>query len=76
MAEHYPDLGPGDRREVLEYAASESGRPAYLLQKDIWVVWALQTLFDAPMGAPLVFKGGTSLSKAYGPSGVSPRMST
>ena len=35
MAEHYPDLGPGDRREVLEYAASESGRPAYLLQKDI-----------------------------------------
>ena len=66
MAERYLDLGPGDRREVLEFAASESGRPAYLLEKDIWVVWALQTLFDAPMGAPLVFKGGTSLSKAYG----------
>ena len=32
MAEHYPDLGPGDRREVLEYAASESGRPPYLLE--------------------------------------------
>ena len=30
------------------------------------MVWARQTLFDAPMGAPLVFKGGTSLSKAYG----------
>ena len=66
MAEQYLDLGPGDRREVLEFAASESGRPAYLLEKDIWVVWALQTLFDAPLGAPLVFKGGTSLSKAYG----------
>ena len=66
MAERYLDLGPGDRREVLVFAASESGRPAYLLEKDIWVVWALQTLFDAPMGAPLVFKGGTSLSKAYG----------
>ena len=66
MAEQYLELGPGDRREVLEFAASESGRPAYLLEKDIWVVWTLQTLFDAPMGAPLVFKGGTSLSKAYG----------
>ena len=66
MADQYLELGPRDRREVLEVAASESGRPAYLLEKDIWVVWALQTLFDAPMGAPLVFKGGTSLSKAYG----------
>lgn len=66
MAEQYPELGPGDRREVLEFAASESGRPAYLLEKDIWVVWTLRTLFDAPMGAPLVFKGGTSLSKAHG----------
>ena len=65
MAEHYLDLGPGDRREVLEFAASASGRPAYLLEKDIWVVWALRTLFGAPLGAPLVFKGGTSLSKAY-----------
>ena len=65
MAEHYLDLGPGDRREVLEFAAGASGRPAYLLEKDIWVVWALRTLFGAPLGAPLVFKGGTSLSKAY-----------
>ena len=66
MAEQYLELGPGDRRDVLAFAASESGRPAYLLEKDVWVVWALRTLFDAPMGAPLVFKGGTSLSKAYG----------
>jgi hypothetical protein len=25
-------------------AAAESGWPAYLLEKDIWVVWALQIL--------------------------------
>ena len=37
----------------------------YLLEKDIWVVWAIQTLLGAPIGEPLVFKGGTSLSKAY-----------
>jgi hypothetical protein len=29
------------------------------------VVWALSTLYTAPLGEHLVFKGGTSLSKAY-----------
>ena len=66
MADHYLDLGADVRREALEFTASKSGRPAYLLEKDIWVVWTLRTLFGAPVGASLVFKGGTSLSKAYG----------
>lgn len=66
MAERYLELTFDDRREVLDVAASASGRPAYLLEKDIWVVWSLKTLFAGPLGAPLVFKGGTSLSKAYG----------
>ena len=65
MVERYLDLPYDDRREVLDVAASASGRPAYLLEKDIWVVWALRTLFESPMGASLVFKGGSSLSKAY-----------
>jgi predicted nucleotidyltransferase component of viral defense system len=29
------------------------------------VVWALSTLFQSELGAHLVFKGGTALSKAY-----------
>ena len=65
MIERYLNLQNSDRREVLDVAAGASGRPAYLLEKDIWVVWVLQALFGAPIGAPLVFKGGTSLSKAY-----------
>ncbi len=65
MAERYLELTFDDRREVLDVAASASGRPAYLLEKDIWVVWSLETLFAGPLGAPLVFKGCTSLSKAY-----------
>ncbi len=36
-----------------------------MLEKDIWVVWTLQALFEDPVGDHLVFKGGTSLSKAY-----------
>lgn len=37
----------------------------YLLEKDVWVVWALETLFTSKFADKLVFKGGTSLSKAY-----------
>ena len=65
MVDRYLDLAPSDRREVLAVAADASGRPIHLLEKDIWVVWALSALFDSLLGASLVFKGGTSLSKAY-----------
>ena len=51
----------------LAVAAAESCWPAYLLEKDIWVVWALQSLgADEQLLASLTFKGGTSLSKAHG----------
>lgn len=55
-----------DQREALLVAAERSGRPLHLLEKDVWVVWALNHLFSGPHAQHLVFKGGTSLSKAYG----------
>jgi hypothetical protein len=33
--------------------------------KDVWVCWALETLFSMPNAHPMAFKGGTSLSKVY-----------
>ncbi len=66
MAEAFLHLAAEDRREVLRVAADRSGRPAHLLEKDVWVVWALATLFGSSIGGHLVFKGGTSLSKAFG----------
>ncbi|WP_407523747.1 nucleotidyl transferase AbiEii/AbiGii toxin family protein [Methylobacterium oryzisoli] len=65
MADAFLQLSAEDRREALEFAASRSGRPAHLLEKDVWVVWSLGALFASPLGDQLVFKGGTSLSKAY-----------
>ena len=65
MAEAFLSLSPDDRRDALAVASAASGRPLHLLEKDVWVVWALETLFGSPIGADLVFKGGTSLSKAY-----------
>jgi predicted nucleotidyltransferase component of viral defense system len=35
------------------------------LEKDIWVVWTLQGLFESKLGERLVFRGGTSLSEGY-----------
>ncbi len=65
MAENYLTLSREDRLEALGVAATESGRPVHLLEKDIWVVWAIDALFSSDFGEHLVFKGGTSLSKAY-----------
>lgn len=59
-------LSRDDQREALLAAADQSGRPVHLLEKDVWVVWALQHLFTGPQAPHLVFKGGTSLSKAHG----------
>ncbi len=65
MAEQFMQLYRDDRRDVLAIAAEKAGRPIHLLEKDTWVVWALQTLYGTTLGDHLVFKGGTSLSKAY-----------
>ena len=63
MAEHYFALSKEDQGEVLEQARAKTGRPTHLLEKDVWVVWALGALFESPLAADL--KGGTSLSKVY-----------
>ncbi len=65
MPDAFFSLSRRDQADALGVAADRSGRPVHLLEKDAWVVWALETLFAAPFGNHLVFKGGTSLSKAY-----------
>lgn len=66
MVESFFDLSPQDRADALGVAAGQAGRPAELLEKDIWVVWTLDVLFRASFADDLTFKGGTSLSKVYG----------
>ena len=36
-----------------------------IIEKDFWVVWCLNTIFDSKFAADLIFKGGTSLSKGF-----------
>lgn len=65
MADIFLSLSAHERRDALAVAAASSGRPLHLLDKDVWVVWILEVLFQAPFATQLVFKGGSSLSKAY-----------
>lgn len=65
MAESWFSLSRQDQSEALEVAADRTGRPAHLLEKDIWVVYVLSAIYSSPLAEKLTFKGGTSLSKAY-----------
>jgi len=67
MAESWFALSAEDQQEALAMATAESGKPAFLLEKDIWMVWALQILgTEQQLLQSLTFKGGTSLSRPMG----------
>lgn len=57
-----------DRRDIFEAAASRLDTLPGYVEKDLWVCLVLDTLYNRlPAGHPdLLFKGGTSLSKAFG----------
>lgn len=47
-------------------AALQPDRSPAIIEKDFWVCWALHRIYDVLRFRPeLIFKGGTSLSKAY-----------
>jgi len=51
---------------LLNQAAVETRFLAHAIEKDWWVALALQAIFSTKWKHNLVFKGGTSLSKAWG----------
>lgn len=62
---NFAELPKKDRIEIFNQASIKTGIPAYAVEKDWWVHLVLKTLFDMEIGNYLVFKGGTSLSKAW-----------
>ena len=60
--------GARDRRDLFIGAGNRLGTAEQNIEKDFWVCWTLDALFNGlPAGGPrLLFKGGTSLSKGYG----------
>lgn len=57
-----------DRRDLFIGTATRLGTAVQNVEKDFWVCWILDALFNGlPSGGPrLLFKGGTSLSKGFG----------
>ena len=56
-----------DRRDIFLEAAAQLGIRSTIIEKDFWVCVVLKLLFaKSRFGRSLVFKGGTSLSKAHG----------
>ena len=60
-------IAPLERRRIFSETAIRKGVAFAIIEKDFWVCWVLKMLFSlSPKHPPLVFKGGTSLAKAYG----------
>lgn len=56
-----------DRRALFAETGARMGLPPFHVEKDFWVCWALSVFFEHPeVGPNLTFRGGTSLSKAWG----------
>jgi len=56
-----------DRRDIFSEAAAQLAIRPTIIEKDFWVCVVLKLLFlKSRFGKSLVFKGGTSLSKAHG----------
>jgi len=57
---------PEDRKELFQLTESKRGIPAALVEKDFWVCWILDKIFESNvLSNGIVFKGGTTLSKIF-----------
>ena len=55
-----------DRLRVLNEIKARTGFDLYIIEKDWWIVQTLRLVTQMSIAEHLVFKGGTSLSKAWG----------
>lgn len=59
------NLSTEQKIQVLEQTGIAKGLPAFVVEKDWWVCILLKAIFQSYYADYLIFKGGTSLSKAY-----------
>lgn len=64
MANFY-DIAPTEKSVIFNAISNQTGIPAFAVEKDWWVTQTLGIIFEMEVGLHLVFKGGTSLSKAW-----------
>jgi len=60
------DLTVEQKVQILQQTGEARGLPAFVVEKDWWVCIILKVIFQSQYADSIIFKGGTSLSKAYG----------
>ncbi len=61
------NLSVKDREALFRNTAQKCGMNEAIIEKDFWVCWAMNYLFQhSKWKKHFAFKGGTSLSKSYG----------
>lgn len=58
-------LDNSEKTAIFTQIATNLGMKPFAVEKDWWVSRTLEIIFQMPIAAHLVFKGGTSLSKAW-----------
>ena len=59
------ELSPEERKLLIGQTGIRTGMSEKAIEKDWWVTLVLKALFTLPRGSHFIFKGGTSLSKAW-----------
>ncbi len=65
MSNEWYNIPKETKINAYTQVAEETGIPPYAVEKDWWVIQTLTLIFEMKIGEFLVFKGGTSLSKAW-----------
>lgn len=58
-------IDKAEKIAIFSAIAAEKGMTPFAVEKDWWVSRTLEIIFQMPIAKHLVFKGGTSLSKAW-----------
>ncbi len=61
----WANLNKEQRLLSIERVSISTGLPNFAIEKDWWVCLVLKAVFQSKYSAFIIFKGGTSLSKAY-----------
>lgn len=66
MPDNFFSLPKEMQNKIIVAASYKLSLSPIVVEKDLWVCWVLATLFSIKkLTTPIVFKGGTSLSKCY-----------
>lgn len=62
---NFQQISDNEKANIYKQIGEKIGIPAFAAEKDWWVVKTLSIIFEMDVAENIIFKGGTSLSKAW-----------